>query len=95
MKLKPRKSYTRTHRNNYRAMFCHPEGPYLWYNVTKRIWERHYNEVDEYSRRRVCHSIRAFRRFLKQAPAGSKFVLVGYNRYNPVYGVGTNSITKK
>ena len=61
----------------------------LWYNETKNIWEERMKGKDMYSSHQDCNSVRAFRRKLKNCPAGVEFVLLSRWKNHDVYGIGT------
>ena len=63
---------------------------FLWFNHSTKKWqERITGNSKGFSSVEYCHSVKAFRRKLKQMPFGVKFILssnfVGYD----VYGIGS------
>lgn len=57
------------------------------YNLDLKRWENKRSLIHELQSYQDCNSVRAFRRKLKKAPKGIKFVLRRWHGYD-VYGVG-------
>jgi hypothetical protein len=70
--------------------FCSLEAGW-WYNYIVDEWQ--YEPTGGgYGSHQYCRSVRAFRRLLKKAPKGVKFILVGKWKGRTVEGVGMNPI---
>lgn len=67
-----------------------------WYNYTLKRWENGElrNDLYSYSSHEDCRTVRAFRRKLKSAPKGVKFVLSSRWIGNDVEGIGTGNELK-
>lgn len=62
----------------------------VWFNNNTNRWEQNPKiGENEYCSHQSCRSVRAFRRKLKKAPNGFKFVLESRWRGYDVFGVGS------
>lgn len=79
-------------RINHSFIGITPESVGYWYNLDKKIWECNPEHgLYRYSKAQRCNSIKAFRRKLKKAPKGVRFILVSrFKGYN-VIGKGSNN----
>lgn len=65
--------------------------PGYWYHDSGRWEYRPMQLGDGWSSHQPCCSVRAFRRKLKKAPAGVKFILCSRFKGHDVHGVGTGN----
>ena len=61
-----------------------------WHNHDLNRWEENPKHGEyNYGTHKPCNSVKAFRRLLKKAPKGLKFMLINRYKYSHVYGFGT------
>jgi hypothetical protein len=66
-----------------------------WYNRDLRRWELEpKHDWNNYATWQPCHSVRAFRRLLKDAPHGIRFKLESVWKGKDVYGTGSGEQAK-
>lgn len=89
--MKIRRDSGRKSRINYGFFGMTPEEfGHWWYNADLNKWELNpmYGEYD-YKTWQPCHSVRAFRRLLKDAPRGVRFKLESVWKGRDAHGTGS------
>lgn len=63
-----------------------------WYNKKTNRWEYNISDFEEgITNTQTCKTVKEFKRKLKYAPKGVKFVLISTYVGHDVYGVGQNN----
>jgi hypothetical protein len=90
MEMKLRFSKQKSQRVKKRFIgFCAVDRTHYWFEELSQSWKQSNECVGPSSSHQDCNSVRAFRRKLKTAPKGVKFVLVSRWRGFDVDGTGT------
>jgi hypothetical protein len=94
--MKIRRDTGRKSRIDYGFFGMTSDGPVRWwYNRDFRRWERDPKHGEhDYATWRYCHSVRAFRRMLKDAPAGIGFKLESVWKGRDAHGIGSGEQMK-
>jgi len=89
--MKIRRDTGRKSRIDYGFFGMTSDGPNRWwYNRDLRMWERDPKHGEhDYATWRYCHSVRAFRRMLKDAPVGIGFKLESVWKGRDAHGIGS------
>ena len=74
-------------KHNFRGMTTFEQG--WWHNHDLNKWQNPPDEDCNYGSHQPCTSVRAFRRKLKNAPRGIKFILCSKWKGHDVHGVGS------